>query len=63
MDHSDELLLEYVVGAKTTQTRGPIPEFLAKKGAERAPKTHKWYRDSLTQLWAFLEQRELTRVG
>jgi hypothetical protein len=41
VDHSDELLLEYVVGAKSTQTRGPIPEFLAKKGAERAPKTYR----------------------
>lgn len=63
LDHSDEPLLEYVVGARSLQTHGPIPEFLAKKGAERAPKTHKWYRDSLTQLWQFLEQRELTRIS
>ncbi len=63
LDHSDELLLEYVVGRNTTQTLGPIPEFLAKKAAEQEPKTHEWYRDSLTQLWRFLEQEGLTKVG
>ncbi len=63
MDHSDEPLLDYVVGAKTSQQRGPIPEFLAKKRAERAPKTFEWYRDSLMQLWGFLEARGLTAVG
>lgn len=63
MDHSDEPLLDYIVGPKSSQTRGPIPEFLAKKRAERAPKTFEWYRDSLMQLWEFLEARGLTAVG
>ncbi len=63
VDHSDEPLLEHVVGSKSHQLRGPIPEFLAKKAAERAPKTYEWYRESLTQLWTFLEERGLTTVG
>jgi site-specific recombinase XerD len=63
VDHSDEPLLEHVVGPRSHQTRGPVAEFLAKKAAERAPKTHEWYRDSLLQLWGFLEPRGLTRVG
>jgi hypothetical protein len=36
VDHSDEPLFDQIVGARTTQTRGPIPEFLAEKAAERA---------------------------
>ena len=63
LDHSREPLLQYIVGRSSTQTTGPIPEFLAKKAAERAPKTYEWYRDSLTQLWEFLEERGLTQVG
>jgi integrase len=63
VDHSDEPLLEHVVGPRSHQTRGPVAEFLAKKAAERAPKTHEWYRDSLLQLCDFLEERGLTRVG
>ncbi|MBI4493982.1 MAG: hypothetical protein HY690_14430 [Chloroflexi bacterium] len=63
LDHSDEPLLEHMVGARSVQTKGPIPEFLAKKAAERAPKTHEWYRDSLMQLWTFLEPHGLTRVA
>ena len=63
MDHSDEPLLAHLVGPKSHQTRGPIPEFLSKKQAERAPKTFEWYRDSLMQLWEFLEARGLTAVG
>ena len=63
LDHSSEPLLEYVVGARFTQTRGPIPEFLAKKAAEREPNTYAWYRTSVMQLWQFLEERGLTTVG
>jgi site-specific recombinase XerD len=63
LDHSGEPLLEYVLGRGSTHTRGPIPEFLAKKQAERSAKTHEWYRDSLLQLWGFLEPRGLTLVG
>ncbi|MGH2368718.1 MAG: phage integrase SAM-like domain-containing protein [Chloroflexota bacterium] len=40
-----------------------MAEFLANKAAERAPKTHEWYRDSLMQLRTFLEARGLTRSG
>lgn len=63
LDHSDELLLDYIAGARSSQVVGPIPEFLAKKGAEQAPKTLRWYRQSLMQLWEFLEERGLTHVG
>ncbi len=63
MDHAGEPLLAHVVGPKSHQSLGPIPEFLAKKQAERAPKTYEWYRDWLMQLWAFLEERGLTTVG
>jgi site-specific recombinase XerD len=62
MDHSDELLIDYIAGARTSQAIGPIPEFLAKKGAEQAPKTLLWYRQSLLGLWEFLEARGYTRV-
>src|SRR5437764_6447956 len=61
--HSDEPLLDYLVGPKTSQARGPVPKFLAKKRADRAPKTFEWYRDSLMPLWGFLEARGLTTVG
>ncbi len=63
LDHSEEALLEYVVGRGVTQTRGPIAEFLAKKKAEQAPRTHEWYHDSLMQFWAFVEERGLTTIG
>ncbi len=63
VDHSDEPLLEHLVGPKSHQARGPIPEFLAKKQAERAAKTYEWYRDSLMQLWEFLQERGITTVG
>ena len=63
LDHSNEALLEYVLGRNSTQTLGPIPEFLAKKAAEQAPKTHEWYRDALMQLWRFLEQEGLTTLA
>jgi site-specific recombinase XerD len=65
MDHSQEPLLTYLGSAKSTTASpgGPIAEFLAKKAAERAPKTHEWYRDSLMQLWHFLEERDLGRIG
>ena len=36
MDHDHELLREEIVFASRTEQRGPIPEFLAKKPAERA---------------------------
>lgn len=39
------------------------PEFLAKKEAEREPKTYAWYRESLTQISTFLEGRGLLAVG
>lgn len=63
MDHSDTPLIAYPVGRKSGQLTGSIPEFLAKKQAERAPKTYEWYRESLTQLWDFLEQRDLVTLG
>ena len=43
LDHSHELLLEYRINRNSTQTVGPIPEFLAKKAAAREPKTYEWY--------------------
>lgn len=63
LDHSAEPLLQHIVLRASTRTTGPIPEFLAKKAAEREPKTLEWYRDSLTQLWAFLELHDLVLVG
>jgi hypothetical protein len=54
LDHSGEPLLEFVLGARSLQTKGPLAEFLAKKAAERAPQTHAWYWYSLLQLWEFL---------
>jgi site-specific recombinase XerD len=63
LDHSQELLIEHQTTRSSTRTTGPIPEFLAKKEAERAPKTFAWYCESLTQLWTFLEERELTTIG
>ncbi len=63
MDHSNQPLIDYIVSRSSTQSRGPIPEFLAKKEAEKAPKTHEWYRDSLMQLWAFLEQNNRTTLA
>ena len=42
---------------------GLIPEIFAQKQAKGAAKTYAWHRQSLTQLWEFLEQRELTIVG
>jgi site-specific recombinase XerC len=63
LDHSQELLIEHQTTRSSTRTTGPIPEFLAKKEAERAPKTYAWYSESLAQLWTFLEDRELTTVG
>jgi hypothetical protein len=52
-----------MVGAKSLQTRGPIPEFPAKKAAVRELQTRAWYRYSPMQLWAFLKEHELTRIG
>ena len=63
MNHSDELLISYRVLRGATTTSGPIPDFLAKKQAEQAPKTYRWYHESLTQLWAFLEPQGLTTVA
>jgi hypothetical protein len=66
VNHSTEPLLHYVVvdlNRSSTKTLGPIPEFLARKEAEQAPKTFEWYRDSLTQLWAFLEETGHTTIG
>ena len=63
VDHSDTPLIVYPVGRKSGRPTGPIPEFLAKKQAERASKTYEWYRDSLTQLWEFLERHDLVMVG
>ncbi|MFN8531950.1 MAG: site-specific integrase [Dehalococcoidia bacterium] len=63
MDHSDEPLLAYVVGARSSQTTGPIAEFLAKKAAERSAGTFAWYRYSLMQFWEFLERRGTTTAG
>jgi hypothetical protein len=39
MDHDHELLNEEIVLANRVELRGPIPEFLAKKRAERATGT------------------------
>jgi site-specific recombinase XerD len=63
MDHSNELLIEHQLTARTTRTTGPIPEFLAKKEAERAPRTYAWHRETLTALWDFLAARDLTTIG
>ncbi|MFN8531952.1 MAG: tyrosine-type recombinase/integrase [Dehalococcoidia bacterium] len=63
MDHSKEPLLAYRVSARSQQTTGPIPEFLAKKAAEQAPKTAVWYREALMQFWTFVESQDLTTVG
>jgi len=63
MDHDAELLWEFVVGRGVTHTNGPIPEFLAKKKSENAAKTHEQYKDTLTQLFAFLDERGMTTVG
>src|SRR5687768_15571535 len=63
MSHDHELLLEQDVRARSVQTKGPIPEFLAKKRAEQEPKTADWHQEALTQLWAFFEQCGLGTVG
>lgn len=63
LDHSEELLIDYQITRSTTRVAGPIPEFLAKKEAEREPKTFAWYREALNQLWAFLEKEGMTTVG
>jgi site-specific recombinase XerD len=63
LDHSRELLIDHQLTRSSTRISGPIPEFLAKKEAEREPATYAWYRESLTQLWTFLEARELLAVG
>lgn len=63
VNHSQELLYEEVVNQRSTRTAGPIPEFLRKKTAEREPKTAEWYRDSLMQLWRFMEERGLVTIG
>lgn len=63
MTHDDEALLEHEVRARSTQTKGPIAEFPAKKRAERAPRTAEWHQESLMQLWAFLDERGLTTVA
>ena len=43
MDHDHELLRQEIVFASRTEQRGPIPEFLAKKRAERASGTAAGY--------------------
>ena len=63
MDHSEQPLFDQVVGARSIHTTGPVAEFLAKKAAEQAPKTHEWYREALTQLAEFLDNQGITRVG
>lgn len=63
MDYSDEPVLAITVGAQSSKTTGPTPEFLAKKAAEQAPKTAEWYGDSLGQLWEFLEAQGLVTIG
>ncbi len=63
MNHSEEPLWSAIVGARSSKAIGPIPEFLAKKSAEQAPKTLAWYQEALGQLWTFLEERELTTLG
>lgn len=55
MDHSDEPLLSLDVQRSQTKTSGPLPEFLARKTAEQAPRTAQWYEEALGQFWAFLE--------
>jgi site-specific recombinase XerD len=55
--------LSYVVTRNATQSRGPIPEFLAQKQAEQAEKTYRQYKESLGQLWDFFEVEGLTSVG
>ena len=54
MDHDHELLYEEVVRRSSTQYRGPIAEFLAKKMAEQKRKTFLGYRTELLRLSRFL---------
>ncbi len=51
MDHA--LLREELVYAKRVDERGPIPEFLAKKRSEQAPKTALSYTDTFIQFPRF----------
>src|SRR5487761_1277537 len=54
MDHDDELLLNELVHPHRTDQHGPVPEFLAKKQAEQAPKTYTEYRTVLRRFLGFL---------
>ncbi len=63
MDHTAEPLWETLVRARSSKAIGPIPEFLAKKAAEQAPKTLLWYQEALGQMKAFFEERDLDTVG
>ena len=54
MDHDHELLVEEIVRRSSTQRRGPIAEFLAKKEAEQEHKTFLGYRTELLRFSTFL---------
>ena len=54
MDHDHELLVEEIVRRSSTQRRGPVAEFLAKKEAEQEHKTFLGYRTELLRFSTFL---------
>jgi integrase/recombinase XerD len=63
MDHDHELLREEIVFASRTEQRGPIPEFLAKKHAERASGTAAGYEVVLGVFERFCQQHGIQTVG
>lgn len=63
MDHSQDLLYDFVVLKSTSRPVGPIADFLAKKQAEREHKTYLWHQEALMAYWTFLESQEMGLVG
>jgi hypothetical protein len=63
MDHDHELLNEEIVLANRVELRGPIPEFLAKKRAERATGTVLAYEVVFGVFPRFCDERGIRSVG
>ena len=63
MDHDHDLLREEIVYASRTELRGPIPEFLAKKHAERAPGTAAGYEVAFGVFERFCKESGIETVG
>jgi integrase/recombinase XerC len=59
MDHDGERLLEQVVRPNRVDERGPVAEFLAKKGAEQARQTGSGYRTALLRFLSFLGEEAI----